>query len=249
MKTLRSFGPVIVLLAALALLESLPAAGVATPQEPELTYAEDVQVVEPCCIGSVQHPVGTTLRRAATARAVREGSPVDAETLERMRRDAATHRPQGHEIEGDAGTNPAAAAPKSRDSFAGLGMDDAGFFIPPDTQVAAGPNHVLQAVNVALRLSGRDGKGAVVQTGQEHFGLDPGEVFLFDPKLYYDPMSGRFFLVFMKTDSAKTPSAYLSVSRSNSPQSLTAADEDNYTIKTKKGNTHAHSPWTGMTQK
>lgn len=77
------------------------------------------------------------------------------------------------------------------------GMTQTGW-IPPDPQIAAGPDHIVQVVNSDIAFF-------VKSTGQQTFqqSLGPNGFFqgtgvtnfVFDPKVYYDQGSGRFFVV------------------------------------------------------
>lgn len=87
----------------------------------------------------------------------------------------------------------AAVSPPNLRSFMGLGSTDNPFGLaPPDTQVAVGPNHVFEQVNVVARIHDKDGD--VLTT----FGLDtfygvPAGWSGTDPKVIYDALSGRYF--------------------------------------------------------
>jgi len=82
-------------------------------------------------------------------------------------------------------------------SFEGLNNDDNGAltgFItrPPDPQLAVGPNHVFEMVNISGRIYTRT--GATVQSFalSSFFGV-PSNYSHTDPKIIYDALSGRWF--------------------------------------------------------
>ncbi len=77
-------------------------------------------------------------------------------------------------------------------AFEGLNRATSGGFIPPDTQVAAGPNHIMELVNVHAKIWNKQGVPQNDFSLQSFFlyppGIDPG-----DPKILYDSSSGRWF--------------------------------------------------------
>ena len=234
----------------LALLVITPAAETAGQTGGDDIFPEAEFVVAPCCTGTVEHPGADTVLLASQAQAIRwEGEPFDEETMRRIRERAAINPPIGRDLGQPIGEDTIQpSAPKIRTKFNGHDLASVGGWLPPDTQVAAGPDHVLQAVNSALQLSNKTGGEVIRQTSNEHFGLDAAE-FLFDPKVHYDPQSGRFFVLFVrKKDKGKISQILLSVSRSSSPSSLTNANWCNYSINARKGNTWADYPGLGMNE-
>jgi hypothetical protein len=117
---------------------------------------------------------------------------------------------------------PLATTPTILTNFIGLAMvESCGTCEPPDTQVAAGPNHVVEADNVAVRIF--DKTGAVLTTfGLNHlFNLDPA-LFTSDPKIRYDTISGRWFISMLSLDTSDPKTARngefdLAVSTSSDP--------------------------------
>jgi hypothetical protein len=79
-------------------------------------------------------------------------------------------------------------------SFIGLSEGESGGFYPPDTQVAAGPNHVLELVNVEGRIFSKAGTVVASFNLNTFFNL-PSSTFLTDPKIRYDPRTGRWFVL------------------------------------------------------
>ena len=140
------------------------------------------------------------------------------------------------------------SAPRARSRFEGLDANEAGGFSPPDTIVAAGPNEVLEATNSALRLSSRANRDVEIQSLNDHFGVAPANV-VFDPKVYFDRLSNRFFVVALsQTESPNTGFIYLSVSRSSSVVSLSNG-WCNYRIRSKRSNAWADYPGLGMNER
>ena len=183
---------------------------------------------------------------------------VDPATYRRLKEQADfdLRVPRGSEVEFTDETQPRPFAPRVRSKFEGLDIATGGGFLPPDTIVAAGPNEVLEAVNSALRLSSRANRDVKIQTLDDHFGVgssgpqrggsarQAGD--LFDPKVYFDRLSNRFFIVALSmTEFPNTSFIYLSVSQSSSVVSL----EDgwcNYRIRGKRGSSWADYPGVGL---
>lgn len=207
--------------------------------------------VEPCCPSRGQHTdPGWTPTFRRRLQSPPEGIPVDEEELELIRAAARVRAPRGRDMARVARLSdmPLPGAPKRRQRFNGLHFGQSGGYVPPDTQVAVGPGHVLQAVNAMVQLSNQRGKRRIRQTAAEHFGRDE-DTLLFDPKVYYDPMSGRYFLAFLELSTKPRRSfILLSVSRSSRPSGLGDDDWCKYRFKGKKGPTWADYPGLGMNE-
>ena len=123
-------------------------------------------------------------------------------------------------------------------------------FLPPDTIVAAGRNQVLEATNVALRLTDREGGAEIVTPLNAFFGIRYPAV-LFDPRVFYDRQSNRFFIAAVSvTDSPRTSHFYLAVARRRNPQSLSAPqDWCTYRLSAKRGASWADYPSLGMNER
>src|SRR5207237_7602041 len=63
---------------------------------------------------------------------------------------------------------------------------------PPDVQVAVGPAHVVEAVNLALGVYSKEGVPLVTYDLSTFFAT--GSDFLSDPRIQYDGLSGRWFV-------------------------------------------------------
>jgi hypothetical protein len=92
---------------------------------------------------------------------------------------------------------------------------------PPDTQVAAGPNYIVEATNIVMRVF--DKSGNVLQTTNLNtfFGVDP-MTFSSDPRVEYDTLSGRWYISFLILDTTDITTAqngfwYLAVSTDSNP--------------------------------
>ncbi len=101
------------------------------------------------------------------------------------------------------------------------GFDGAIVSAVPDTQIAVGPNHVVETVNWTMRIFTRT--GTTIQTPALHnffgipnsFGLPVGN-FEGDPRVIYDAISGRWLASYMTSNSSEAR-VYLAVSGSSDP--------------------------------
>lgn len=202
-----------------------------------------VEQIEPCCESthSDEQP-----RRVSGRVAVPRGQMVDPATYLRLKEEAALDPrvPRGTEVGFVEESESLAAAPRVRSKFEGLDANTG--FIPPDTIVAAGPNEVLEAVNSALRLSSRANTDVKTQTLNDHFGVKSSP--LFDPKVYFDRLSNRFFIVALfRTERLPASFIYLSVSQSSSVVSLEKGRTSTGAAATAPGITSARKPTRWMT--
>ena len=97
-----------------------------------------------------------------------------------------------------------------------IGMANTGYN-PPDTNVAGGPNHVVETVNSSLAIFNK-ATGAKVsqQTLATLFsGFVTGDLGQFDPSVLYDDQAGRFVVEGQVKDSTNNKS-YVDIAVSNS---------------------------------
>ena len=81
--------------------------------------------------------------------------------------------------------------------FAGMSINDTTLGEPPDTIVAAGPSHLVELVNTAIRIYSKS-NGGVLSTRQlwsffQPLGTGPSSS-LSDPVVSYDELGNRFVL-------------------------------------------------------
>lgn len=121
---------------------------------------------------------------------------------------------------------------------------------PPDTMVAAGPASVLGASNVALRLTDRNGRDPQTRSLNDFFGISYPPL-LFDPKVHYDRLSGRYFVVALSVDfEAERSFIHLAVSRGSNPAGFAVpGDWCSYRISGKVGRSWADYPGLGMNER
>jgi hypothetical protein len=84
---------------------------------------------------------------------------------------------------------------------------------PPDAQVAVGPTAVLQATNHTVTVYSHSGQILRTTTPQAFFGIDTTSE-LFDPQLFYDAHTGRFFAA---EDTLIPSELYVAASKSANP--------------------------------
>jgi hypothetical protein len=92
-------------------------------------------------------------------------------------------------------------------------------YVPPDPEMAAGPNHLLVAVNVYIAIYDK--------TGNELFRMPPAALFqqqpcttnsaLFDPNVLYDEEAGRWILAYAAGPVTSTGGYCMLVSTSGDP--------------------------------
>lgn len=224
---------------------------------------DSVVTVEPCCQSL---PAGTAQKSSSGFYAeAPEHAFFDRQTLAGMREQAlvSTEIGAGRQlgqgpsellVEDLQGLQIAPKGPALQSRFNGLDIISAqhqgSFFIPPDSQVAASPTRVLVAANTALQLSSRSGAGAQVTSMNDFFG-ELAPPFLFDPKIHYDALSGRFYLAALSVDFSRQRSfLFLAVSRSSDPATLSAPDDwCSYRINAKRSGAWADYPSMGMNDK
>jgi hypothetical protein len=125
-----------------------------------------------------------------------------------------------------AGTQPAAAAsatvtasglttPSATGGFAGLRRSESGGWIPPDTQIGVGPTHIVEAVNLEGRIWSK--AGTLLSTFDLNSFFQTSDN-LSDPKIRFDPLSQRWFIMVISYNTPFTAGAWrLAVSTDDTP--------------------------------
>jgi hypothetical protein len=89
---------------------------------------------------------------------------------------------------------------------------------PADSNLAVGPNHVVHAVNNAMRITDKTGAGALDVAFADFFQPNPGDETPFDPWIAYDQHAQRWVLLTLTRSTDKTRSWYmLAASQSDDP--------------------------------
>src|SRR5882672_9142721 len=106
------------------------------------------------------------------------------------------------------------------------GMSSDFFYEPPDPHGAAGPNGIIQVVNVRIAYFDKSGNplwGPVPLDGM--FRGVGNQFFSFDPHALYDPGSGRFYVLLLEEDDP-TQISYLDIAVSKSSHPLSSGSND-----------------------
>lgn len=108
----------------------------------------------------------------------------------------------------------AAASPAAVANFEALGDNDTA--IPPDTQGAAGPNHLMVTLNTQVRI--QDKSGTVLSTVTlDSFWTSTGGTGIFDPRVLYDPFANRWIFTAATDGENANSSIVLGVSQTSDP--------------------------------
>ena len=93
---------------------------------------------------------------------------------------------------------PISGAPTAGVSFDSIYYNECcggGGNVPPDPELAVGPNHVIAVVNVAFEIYNKSGASLVGPTTFASFmAADPNCTGVFDPNAIYDEEAGRYIL-------------------------------------------------------
>src|SRR6266513_6087526 len=112
----------------------------------------------------------------------------------------------------EAGPAPLSPAPAS--SFQAV-LDD-NTAIPPDTQGAVGPNHLMTVLNTQVRIQTRT--GVVLSTvSLDFFWANVGSPSAFDPRIRYDPYGGRWIFAAGANGNSTASAVLIGVSQTIDP--------------------------------
>jgi uncharacterized repeat protein (TIGR01451 family) len=113
-----------------------------------------------------------------------------------------------------AGPAPTTLSPAAAASF--LALPDNNTSIPPDTNGAAGPNHLMTVLNTQVRIQSKT--GTIVSTvSLDGFWLSLSAPNVFDPKVLYDPYGNRWIFTACADPQSSTSSVLIGVSQTNDP--------------------------------
>jgi hypothetical protein len=100
--------------------------------------------------------------------------------------------------------------------FDGLNMLQSGFYYPPDVQAAAGPNHVVEMVNLAGDVFTK--QDVLIKSFSLSSFFNSGSFYLSDPKVLYDSPSGRWFSsIIVSANGFYSGNVTIAVSATNDP--------------------------------
>src|SRR5438309_3810316 len=115
----------------------------------------------------------------------------------------------------EAGPAPLSPAPAS--SFLALADDNTA--IPPDTQGAVGPAHLMTVLNTQVRIQNRT--GVVLSTvSLDFFWASVGSPSAFDPRIRYDPYGGRWIFAASANGGSTASAVLIGVSQTSDPTGL-----------------------------
>jgi len=118
----------------------------------------------------------------------------------------------------DGGSNTEVGTPGT--SVANWSAQDYSSWIPPDTQLAVGPEYIVEAVNSGFSVYSKTGTQTRAYTNFESFVSlpSPWDGFCYDPRVVYDSYSDRFLMMIMGKDETNLTSYYwLMVSQTTDP--------------------------------
>jgi hypothetical protein len=94
---------------------------------------------------------------------------------------------------------------------------DNGVSIPPDTQGAVGPNHLMVALNPQVRIQDRSGNQISLMSHSTFWSPLAGVSSPFDPKLLYDPFNNRWIFVAVSNRRSAESSILIGATQTNDP--------------------------------
>ncbi len=96
-------------------------------------------------------------------------------------------------------SGPQPAAPSPGISFDSLNYNHSGGSVPPDPELAVGPNHMIAVVNVAVAIYNKSGTAVLGPTAAENLFTQPAcKSGLYDPNVVYDEEANRWILAYDK---------------------------------------------------
>ena len=182
-----------IILAGILLFAALMA--IVVPKSITSTAQAD-DLIEPVVVNLVDVVEGASegpksAARALGARGIRGGSEIAA-----LRRSARGMAPD--KAVRNRGNSPFSSAPVSGTNFDSIditGCCGGGASVPPDPEMAAGPNHLIAVVNVAFEIYDKSGLSLLGPATLDSFlGQIPGCTGHFDPNVLYDEKEDRFMI-------------------------------------------------------
>ncbi|HKC25867.1 MAG TPA: hypothetical protein VKF32_14055, partial [Thermoanaerobaculia bacterium] len=109
---------------------------------------------------------------------------------------------------------PGPLSPATSASFLALG--DNNTFIPPDTNGAAGPSHLMVTLNSQIRVQDKTGANLSTKT-LDTFWSSVAGTGTFDPRVSYDPYGGRWIVAGADDANSSTSGILVGVSQTSDP--------------------------------
>jgi hypothetical protein len=111
-------------------------------------------------------------------------------------------------------------APNLLLNFAGVSdLDQLDGYIhkPPDTNLAAGPSHIMLVVNSLIATYSKNGTLLSTASQLDWFSNVCAGCIGYDPRVTYDPVAGHWIMLFLYKDSTSVSKVLLSVSQTSDP--------------------------------
>jgi hypothetical protein len=107
-------------------------------------------------------------------------------------------------------------------NFTGTSFGDIPSGFPPDTMGSVGPNHIVELVNSAYAIYNKTTGALISRISDEQFWINSGVAIAnsdtFDPRIIYDPQSGRWFATAIDRQlGTNANTIYLAVSKTSDP--------------------------------
>jgi len=112
--------------------------------------------------------------------------------------------------------SPLSGAPSPAPAASFLAAESSGW-IPPDTNGAVGPNHLVVAENGRVRFQSRDGATLNDFTLEGFFSSVDSTGFIFDPHVTFDPLGNRFVIIALDNEDPSTSAVVIAVSHTSDP--------------------------------
>jgi hypothetical protein len=115
------------------------------------------------------------------------------------------------QIAADTADRPSPLAPSQGIGFASLDFNECcggGGNVPPDPELAVGPNHIIAVVNVAFEIYNKNGTTLRAPTTFASFFGSTCPSGVFDPNVLYDESADRFFMAIDQRNQASRQSNY-----------------------------------------
>jgi hypothetical protein len=110
--------------------------------------------------------------------------------------------------------SPLAPSPAPAANFKALEDNDT--VIPPDTQGAVGPNHLMVTLNQGVRIQDRLGN-TLSTVPLDSFWTSTGATGVFDPRVVYDPFNKRWIFASVSNASSAASSVLVGVTQTSDP--------------------------------
>ena len=98
-----------------------------------------------------------------------------------------------------------------------LALDDNNRAIPPDTHGAVGPNHLMVTLNTQVRIQQKNGNPILTTSLSSFWGDAGGLSGVFDPRVLYEPYSGRWIAVACDDKQVSSSALLVGVSQTSDP--------------------------------